>query len=351
MSPTRAPTVLLVTPYLADANNGNWRTAARWARLLSPRFRVIVQAAGTPVAGGPAANAVAMIALHARRSHAAITAWRASMPRRPHAVVLTGTDLYRDWPARDPDTLDSIAHADALIVLQDDALAQLPQALHRHTRVVFQSARTLVPWPHKRDDRLHCVLVAHLREEKDPATAFAAWRLLPPDLPATLTVIGAALDPALGRAARDLAAADPRVQWLGPRAHPWTRQAIKRAHLLVVPSRMEGGANVVVEAFTAGTAVLGSRMSGNLGMLGPDYEGFFDVGDGAGLAALVMRCVQERALLRRLARQCAVRAPLFAPQAEATALHDCVNAMLQRSETRIEHRSPVARHPKPKASP
>ncbi|MEO6566835.1 MAG: selenoneine biosynthesis selenosugar synthase SenB [Casimicrobiaceae bacterium] len=335
MTRSRFPTLLLVTPYLADANNGNWRTAARWARLLSPHFEVIVQAASAPVGSGRGAGAVAMLALHARRSHAAIVGWRAAMPGRPHAVVLTGTDLYRDWPDGDPDTLDSIAHADQLIVLQDDARMQLPPAQRRRTQVVFQSARTLRSLPHKHQERLHCVLVAHLREEKDPATALAAWRMLPPDVPATLTVIGAALDPALGRAARDLAAADPRVQWLGPRLHPWTRQAIKRAHLLVVPSRMEGGANVVVEAVTAGTAVLGSRMSGNVGMLGTDYAGYFAVGDAAGLAALVMRCTTVRALLRRLERQCGARAPLFTPQAEAAALQESVNAMLLRSGTRM----------------
>jgi putative glycosyltransferase (TIGR04348 family) len=336
MSRIRAPTLLLVTPYLAAANNGNWRTAARWSRLLSPHYRTIVQAATEPVAMGRAANAEAMIALHARRSHAAIAAWRALRPGQPHAVVLTGTDLYRDWPAGDADTHDAMDHADALFVLQDDALAQLPPALQRRTHVVFQSARSLQPWPQKRDDRLHCVLVAHLREEKDPATAFNAWRALPRALPATLTVIGAALDPALGQAANELAAADPRVQWLGPRAHPWTRQAIKRAHLLLVPSRMEGGANVVVEAVTAGTAVLGSRMSGNVGMLGSDYQGWFDVGDAAGLAALVTRCAGQRVFLHHLEHQCALRAPLFSPQAEAAALHEGVKALLVARGTRME---------------
>ena len=327
MSVTRASTLLLVTPYLADANNGNWRTAARWARLLSPHYRVIVQAARDEVSTGPAAGADAMIALHARRSHPAIAAWRALRPHRPHAVVLTGTDLYRDWPANDPETHDSMAHADRLFVLQDDALKQLPANVQARTRVVFQSARALVPSPRKRSGRLDCVMVAHLREEKDPLTVFAAWRALPADVPATLTIIGAALDPALGRAARDLAAVDPRVQWLGPRAHPWTRQAIKRAHLLLVPSRMEGGANVVVEAVTAGTAVLGSRMSGNVGMLGVDYQGYFEVGEAAGLAALVARCAGDRTLLARLERQCASRAPLFTPRAETAALLDGLETM------------------------
>ena len=124
---------------------------------------------------------------------------------------------------------------------------------------------------------------------------FEAWRALPPALPATLSVIGASLDPALGDAARALAQADPRVRVLGARPHGWTRQAIKRAHLLLVPSRMEGGANVVVEAVTSGTPVLGSRISGNVGMLGSDYPGWFDVGDASGLAALVRRAHGDRA--------------------------------------------------------
>ncbi len=261
-----------------------------------------------------------MLALHARRSHDAIAAWQRTHPARPLIVALTGTDLYRDLPDGDPSALASLAAADRIIVLQDDAPRHVPAAHRDRCRVVMQSARALVPWPRKRDDRLHCVLVAHLRDEKDPQTAFAAWRQLPADLPATLTIVGAALDPALGRAARDLAAADPRVQWLGPRPHAWTRQAIKRAHALIVPSRMEGGANVVAEAVTCGTPVLGSRMSGNVGMLGDDYEGLFPVGDAAALAGLVVRACTDGAYRRRLEAQCARVAPRFAPEAETRAL-------------------------------
>jgi len=332
MPRSRAPTLSIVTPFLADANNGNWHTAARWARLLAPSYRPIVQAASGPVGG----DAVALIALHARRSHDAIAAWRAVHPDRPVVVALTGTDLYRDVPAGDTAAWASLARADRLIVLQDDALRHVPPAFRTRARVVCQSARTLVPWPHKRADRLHCLLVAHLRPEKDPATAFAAWRLLPPDLAATLTIVGAALDPDLARTARDLVVADPRVAWLGPKPHAWTRQAIKRAHVLLVPSRMEGGANVIVEAVTSGTPVLGSRMSGNVGMLGDDYPGWFDVGDPAGLAALVARAAHDRTYLARLAAACARRAPRFAPAAEAQRLASVVAEALA-----ARHRMPA----------
>jgi putative glycosyltransferase (TIGR04348 family) len=316
MPRSTAPTLLLVTPYLADANNGNWRTAARWSRLLAPSYRVIVQAAEAPVTGGRRDDAVALIALHARRSRPAIAAWHDARPERALVVTLTGTDLYRDVPARDPDALASLALADRLIVLQEDAPSHLPPALRPQADVVFQSARTLRPWPRKARDRLHCVMVAHLRDEKDPQTVFAAWRLLPPELPITLTLIGAALDPTLGAAANELAAADPRVRWLGPRPHAWTRQAIRRAHLLLVPSRLEGGANVVVEAVTAGTPVVGSRVSGNVGMLGGGYAGYFDVGDAGGLAELLQRACTDGAFRDLLQAKCAQRAPRFAPETE-----------------------------------
>ena len=340
-----APTLLLVTPYLADANNGNWRTAARWARLLEPAYRPILQAANAPVEGGRGEAAVAMIALHARRSRDAIRQWRSLHPDRALVVALTGTDLYRDLPNGDVAALCSLEDAHRLVVLQVDALAHLPPAARAKADVIHQSAHALVPFAHKSAHRLNCVFVGHLRDEKDPSTLFDAWRLLDPALPVTLTIIGAALDATLGEAARTLAAGDPRVQVLGARPHAWTRQAIKRAHLLIVPSRMEGGANVVVEAVTAGTPVLGSRMSGNVGMLGDDYPGLFGVGDPAALAASIERAHRDRGWLSQLVDHCRERAPLFTPSAERAALL----ATVQRACTDAAGR--MARSPSPCLQP
>jgi putative glycosyltransferase (TIGR04348 family) len=334
MPRTTVPSLLLATPYLATANNGNWRTAARWARLLAPTYRVILQAADAPVTGGRRDAAVALVALHARRSRAAVAAWCAARPDRALVVALTGTDLYRDLPAGDADTAASLAAADRIVVLQEDAPAQLPSALRPRADVVFQSARALRPWPHKAAGRLHCLLVAHLRTEKDPRTAFAAWRLLPRELPITLTIVGAALDPELGAAAAELTAADPRVRWLGPRPHAWTRQAIRRAHLLLVPSRMEGGANVIVEGVTAATPVVASRVSGNVGMLGGGYAGYFPPGDGAALAAILQRAYGDPSFRALLQAQCARRAPRFEPAAEREALEAVVAAARAAAERR-----------------
>lgn len=329
--PPRPLPLLVATPALALANNGNWRTAARWTRLLAPQWRARVVHAADPSVAAP--GPALLIALHARRSRPAIVRWKAS--GRPLVVALTGTDLYRDLPRGDADALASLADADRLVVLQDDALAHLPPQARAKARVVRQSARALPPWAGKSPHALDALLVAHLREEKDPATLLAAWRLLPADLPATLTVIGAALDPALGAALAALAASDARVRWLGPRPHAWTRAAIRRAHLVVVPSRMEGGANVIVEAITAGTPVLASRISGNVGMLGEAYAGYVPAGDARALAVALAALHEDRARLHALGVQCAARAPLHTPAAERRALRAVVAEALGGHAGRI----------------
>jgi putative glycosyltransferase (TIGR04348 family) len=309
------PSVLIVTPYGGQANNGNWRTAARWARFLRDRYRVIVQAQPQPQ---DLADADCLVALHARRSHAAIRAWRDRHPVRPVLLVLTGTDLYADLPG-DSHACDSVALADRLIVLQDEGLHALPREHQGKASVVYQSAPALQPVG-KPGTRFNCLFVGHLREEKDPLTAMHAWEEIAAGAPVHLTMIGEALDPALAAAARALQRRDARFRWAGPRPHGWTRQAIKRAHLLLVCSRMEGGANVVVEAVTSGTPVLASRVPGNVGMLGREYAGYFPVGNAAGLAQLVLRCRDDKQFYRGLATQCRARRPLFAPIRERALL-------------------------------
>ena len=333
--------LILVTPYLASANNGNWRTAARWARMVAPRFRVILQAPGAPLRD----DAVAMLALHARRSREAIARWKRAHPDRALIVALTGTDLYRDVPAGDADALASIAEADRLIVLQDDALAHLAARQRDKASVVVQSARALAPWAHKAATRFNAIFVGHLRDEKDPRTALDAWRRLPADVPATLTIVGDALDPDLATAVRRAMADDARIRWLGPRPHAWTRQAIRRAHALVVTSRMEGGANVVVEALTSGTPVIGTHMSGNVGLLGADYPGMFPVGDADGLASMIARATRDRRWLGALTRRGERLARRMTPDAEARALNAAIDAALasKRGGARMTARRTLAK--------
>jgi glycosyltransferase involved in cell wall biosynthesis len=173
-------------------------------------------------------------------------------------------------------------------------------------------------------------MVGHLREEKDPLTFMRAARRLSAEK-LRFEQIGMALTPAYEQAAQDTTRAAPHYRWLGGLSRALTRQRIKRAHVLVNCSTMEGGAQVILEAVQSGTPVLASRVSGNIGMLGADYAGYFALGDDAQLAALLRRCAAEPDFLARLQGQCALRAPLFAPQAEKQHVLNLVASELSRT--------------------
>lgn len=355
------PSLCIVTPALADANNGNWQTARRWARLLSGHYAVRLTrewpdaspvlasdnlhsntvaeawvdtnadadpwATASPSAlihanGRSDAHADVLLALHARRSAPSIAAWAQAHPQRPLVVALTGTDLYRDI-AHDASAQRSLALAHRLIVLQDQAPLALPPEWRDKCRVVLQSStrrQTLL----KTRRHLRVVAVGHLRDEKDPLTLMAAARLLRSEEGIFIDHIGAALDPALAQAARDTARACPHYRWLGALPHGAARQHIQRAHLLVHPSRLEGGAHVIMEAVLSGTPVLASHMAGNVGMLGMDYAGYFPVGDAGALAERLRQCrrdvVTGGGSLALLQAQCEALAPFFDPRAERAAL-------------------------------
>jgi putative glycosyltransferase (TIGR04348 family) len=310
--------VVIVSPALAEANNGNWQTARRWQQMLSAHSARIVRQ-------WPDAQAKqddVMLALHARRSADSVQAWHDRHGLRGLGVVLTGTDLYRDI-AHDPQAQRSLALAHSLVVLQGLGVKSLPNQHQSKARVIFQSTGSRKTLP-KTPRHLRVVMVGHLREEKNPLTLMAAARQLPPGEGVLIDHIGAALDPALGQAAQATQAQCPHYRWLGSVPHAQTLQRIQRAHLLVHCSRMEGGAHVLMEAICSGTPVLASRIDGNVGLLGEDYAGYFEPGDAQALAHLLQACRSPQngpSLMAHLRHQCALRAPLFEPQAERAALH------------------------------
>lgn len=309
--------LFIVTPARAGSRTGNLHTAQRWAGLLRRAgHRVEV---GTTWSGEPCD---ALIALHARRSHDSVLAWRRARPEGGLVVVLTGTDLYKDLPAS-KEAKQSLALADRVVVLQDHAPTLLPKHVRRKTQVVFQSATPSArASPPSR--RFRVCVVGHLREEKDPFRAAAALAHVPADLPLELVQVGGAMTPEMDAEARHWAQADRRYRWTGSVTHARAVRWVAASHLLVVSSLMEGGANVIAEAARIGTPVLASRMSGNLGMLGRAYPGYFPVGDEKALARLLRRAATDPAWRSTLARALRVRRKLFAPEAEQRALQAVV---------------------------
>ena len=310
---------------MADANNGNWRTASRWRSLLQHDFRTIVHSS-SDIQTLPETDI--LIALHARRSAASIRQFRATHAERALVVVLTGTDLYADL-AVSAEARTSLDLADAIIVLQEDAIQHVPREHRKKTHVIYQSARTLAP-AEKRYDRLNCVVVGHLRAEKDPDIVFRLVDSLAADSPLHILHIGAPNDEQLATRAHSLSAKSGNYHWAGALSHGLTRAAIKRAHLLIHPSVMEGGANVIVEALSSGTPVVASRMSGNVGMLGQNYAGYFPVGDMPALRSQLEHCARDANYLLRLNTACAARAKLFLPEAERNSLVKLISGLLSR---------------------
>jgi putative glycosyltransferase (TIGR04348 family) len=318
------PSVVIVSPAGAAANNGNWHTASRWQELLAPVLDVRV-ARQWP--DGEERGETVLLALHARRSADSVQAWARVHGECGLAVVLTGTDLYQDICV-DAQAQLSLALANRLVVLQELGVEALPQEWRDKARVIYQSMPLQPPVP-KDAELLQALMVGHLREVKSPQTLFQAARLLAGHGEIRIDHIGEALEPALGEQALATQRDCPNYRWLGALPHEETRERIRRAHLLIHASVVEGGANVIMEAVCSATPVLASRIPGNVGMLGDDYQGYFPHGDAAELADLLLRCRQGQqapaegpspALLARLGAQCALRAPLFAPAAERAAL-------------------------------
>jgi putative glycosyltransferase (TIGR04348 family) len=312
--------LFIVTPARAGARNGNRHTAQRWAGFLRQLgHRVSV---GTEWKGE---SCDLLIALHARRSHDAVVAFRKKHPRKPLVVTLTGTDLYKDLP-RSREARASLRLADRVIVLQEDALNRLSPALRKRTRVVYQSANPSVRHaPPSRPFRI--AVVGHLREEKDPFRAALALARLDGDL--EVVQVGDALSPPMAAEAKRLMRRDNRYCWLGGRTHAQAMAWIARSHVLVVSSVMEGGANVIAEAARIGTPVLASRVSGNLGMLGRAYPGYFPLYNDRALSRLIDKSMHDRSYYRRLRSALAACRPLFAPAAEKTELGRVVREALR----------------------
>jgi len=305
--------IILITPAAAHVRNGNRNTAQRWAaylRELGHRVKVMVHWDGS--------KADLMLALHARRSYSSIKQFSTRHPHLPLIVVLTGTDLYRDIKT-DPQAQESMRLATRLIVLQDMGLEELTSDLRNKTDVVYQSAQPVsARTPLK--TRFEVCLIGHLRVEKDPFRTALATVHLPIQSKIHVSHMGRALESEMADEARHLMQLAPRYTWLGEIPHWAVRKKLSRSHLMVITSLMEGGANVICEALMANIPVIASNISGNIGMLGKDYAGYYPCKDEKALAQLLWRAESDSAFYNRIKTQCAARKSLVEPEREKSAL-------------------------------
>lgn len=305
--------IVIVTPAAAHVRNGNRNTAQRWAtflRRLGHRVSVQVEWDGC--------RADLMLALHARRSHDSIRRFAESYPELPLIVTLTGTDLYRDI-RNDSGAQESMQLATRLVVLQDMGLNELSPALQTKTHVIYQSARAARSVQLSKRHFETCV-IGNLRDEKDPFRCAHAAALLPESSKIHISHMGRALNNGMAQQAQTLTEKNPRYRWLGELPHSRVRNRLARCRLMVISSIMEGGANVVSEALAAGIPIIASDISGNIGMLGADYIGYYPCGDERALASLLHHAETSPDFYNKIKAQCAKRKHLVEPEQELASL-------------------------------
>lgn len=303
--------VMMITPAPPSSRSGNRATAVRW--------RDIFEALGHEVSVDTRyadQDADLMVALHAWRSADSIAAFAARFPDRPLIVAITGTDAYRFIHSHPEPTLRSIRLATRLVGLHDLIGLTLPESERHKLTVIHQSAETVGPRaPFK--GFFHVAVIGHLRDEKDPLRPALAARELPADSRIQVHQYGKAHTAEWAEQAGQEAAINPRYRWHGEVTRPEMTEVYRRTNLVVLPSLMEGGANVISEAVVAGAPVLASNIPGSIGLLGPDYPGYYPVGDATALAGLLWRAESEAAFLKELEAGCERLRSLFSPQREA----------------------------------
>jgi len=262
-----------------------------------------------------------LIALHARRSYPSALSFHREHPDRPLIVALTGTDLYRDLP-RSRIAQRALELATRIVTLQPKAQDELRSRLHDKVRVIYQSvaAKPRHGLRSAGSQRPFDVcVIGHLRPVKDPFRAALAARRLPRGSGIRVLHLGGAMDEGMASRARAEMKVNPRYRWLGEQSRARVWRILARSALLVLSSKLEGGANVLSEAIVAGTPVLASHIAGSVGILGESYDGYFKVGDTQGLARLLARAERDPAFLARLRSDGARLKPLFDPARERKA--------------------------------
>jgi putative glycosyltransferase (TIGR04348 family) len=311
--------IVIVTPAASRVRNGNRNTAQRWATFLRQRgHRVSVQVEWD------GSRADLMLALHARRSHTSIKHFSECCPKLPLIVALTGTDLYRDI-RDDCNAQESMQLATYLVVLQEMGLNELSPSLRAKTHVIYQSARPVKLAPPSKK-RFEVCVIGNLREEKDPFRCALAAALLPEYSRIHISHMGRALGDGMALQARAHMKGNPRYRWLGELPHWQIRNKLACCRLMVISSIIEGGANVVSEALADGVPIIASDISGNIGMLGADYAGFYPCGDERALADLLHQAEASPEFYNLLKLQCDRRKILVEPEQELAGLERLIAA-------------------------
>ena len=263
--------VCISSPYSLAEPKGNSVTAQRIAGLL--RSRGIDARASHGFDGGAADL---LVSLHAVKGANAVQEYRRAYPRGKVLVLITGTDIYQSLPAGSEEGEFCLQEAAAIVVPFGRMIGHLAPKWRSKAVVVPSSLEPLNVCASPRKSPFVISVIGHLRDVKRPFLTIEAISRHPEWREAEVWQIGQALSDQFAQTARQWEERDRRYRWYGGVPRVQCLQLCAQSHLTVNSSELEGGANAVLEAMTLGVPILASRIDGNIGLLGEDYEGYFE---------------------------------------------------------------------------
>ena len=312
----------IVTPAPPGSLYGNRITALRWHQFLS---RLNYLSSITEQWSGYSCDI--LIALHGLRSFESIRRFKKAHPQHPVILIMTGTDIYRDL-RKSSRVIKSMEMADAIVVLQPDAIQSLPEKFHHKVKVIYQSVKSITRKTPPKRHFLACI-IGHLRTEKDPFCAAQSLSLLPPESKVKLIQLGKAMDPQFKQRALSIQKRDARYQWLGQLSHSQTLQWLSRSHVMIISSIMEGGAHVVSEAIAIGIPVIASDIQGNRGLLGNKYPAYYPVGDQVALSKLLSKAESNRGFYQKMSHAITARQQITKPDLEQKSIEKLIKSLVE----------------------
>ena len=302
--------VCVASPYPLSELKGNTVTTERIVEILRDGG---VEARGSHLFDGEESDI--LISLHAVKGAPAVFDFRERFPDGRVVVLITGTDLYESLPAGSEIGLRALRAADRIVVVQEAAIARLPEDVRERAVVIPASLDAIAIKASPKVPPFAISVIGHPRPVKQPFLTIEAVARHPEWSGVEVWQIGEALDEESRRKAEEWEKKDARYRWFGGQPREEALRLCAESSLTINSSLLEGGANAVLEAMTMGVPVLASRIEGNEGLLGPDYPGYFDEG---GLDKALQAIIEGKVDLHGWVGQAAGRLPLFSREAEST---------------------------------
>jgi len=184
-------------------------------------------------------------------------------------------------------------------------------------------------------------VVGHLRSIKDPLRAAKAVCDLPESSRIKLIQIGSVLEDSFEREVRKLEERNDRYHWKGELPRDETLRWIARSHVTINSSVLEGGAHVVSEAIACETPVVASEISGNVGLLGEDYPGYFPKKNTESLRSQLLRAEGDDTFYNELRRHILNRKWVTDPDEEKRRWDELIGSVYKNNLRTISEDTPI----------